>query len=238
MRKTRRYGCERISFVKHKFQVVRLSSFDIEIENREWIKGLIQPTGMAIVKDKLFVVERANLVEIDIPSGKIIKRHTIPSPGFLNDIAVDSEGHIYISDSQRGQILKFNSGQVSTWKSGNEFAQVNGLHCSDGKLYAGFSSDASLREIDLKNGKIRTVTRLDPGAIVDGIETDEKGNILVSDFNGKVFSVSPEGKKTLLIDRTAPKHYCANFAFVPGKNLIVIPSLNDNRVTAYKRNMN
>ena len=206
-----------------------------EIENREWIKGLIQPTGMAIHKNKLFVVERANLVEIDINSGEIIKRHAAPSPGFLNDIAVDSEGHIYISDGQRGQILKFSSGQFSTWKSGAELIQVNGLHCANGKLYAGFSSDASLRSVDLSSGEITTVARLDPGAIVDGIETDEKGNILVSDYNGKVYSVSPEGHKTLLLDSTGPKHYCANFAYIPKKNLLIIPTLSDNRIMAFRR---
>ena len=206
-----------------------------EIESREWIKGLVQPTGMAIHKDKLFVVERANLVEIDIKSGEIVKKHAAPAPGFLNDIAVDSEGNIYVSDGQRGQILKFSGGQFSTWKSGAEFIQVNGLHYANGKLYAGFSSDASLRSIDLSSGDITTVAKLDPGAVVDGIETDEKGNILVSDFNGKVYSVSPKGQKTLLLDSTAPKHYCANFAYIPGKNLLIIPTLSDNRIIAFKR---
>jgi len=206
-----------------------------EIERREWIKGLIQPTGMAMHKDKLFVVERANLVEVDIKSGEIVKRHAAPSAGFMNDIAVDSEGNIYVSDGQRGQILKFSSGQFSTWKSGAELIQVNGLHYANGKLYAGFSSDASLRSIDMSSGEITTVAKLDPGAIVDGIETDERGNILVSDFNGKLYSVSPEGQKTLLLDLTAPKHYCANFAYIPGKNMLIIPTLSDNRVIAFKR---
>jgi len=206
-----------------------------EIENREWIKGLIQPTGMAIHKDKLFVVERANLVEIDIKSGQIVQKHAAPAPGFLNDIAVDSEGNIYITDGRKGQILKFSSGQFSTWKSGEELIQVNGLHYSHGKLYVGFSSDASLRSIDLSSGEIKTIAKLDPGAVVDGIETDEKGNLLVSDFNGKVFSVTPEGQKSLLLDLTAPKHYCANFAYIPGKNLLIIPTLSDNRVIAFKR---
>jgi len=145
------------------------------------------------------------------------------------------KGNIYVSDGQRGQILKFSSGQFSTWKSGAELIQVNGLHYANGKLYAGFSSDASLRSIDLSSGEITTVAKLDPGAVVDGIETDEKGNILVSDFNGKVYSVSPEGQKTLLLDSTAPKHYCANFAYIPGKNLLIIPTLSDNRIIAFKR---
>ena len=90
--------------------------------------------------------------------------------------------------------------------------------------------------MDLKTGEIRTVARLDPGAVVGGIETDEKGNILFSDYNGQIFVVSPEGHKTLLLDSTAPKRYCANFAYVPGKSLLIVPSLTDNRITAFKRN--
>jgi sugar lactone lactonase YvrE len=206
-----------------------------EIEAREWIMGLIQPTGMALFKDKLFVVERASVAEIDISSGQIVKKHAVPSPGFLNDIAIDSEGNIYISDSQKGQILKYSNGEFSTWKSGKEFVQVNGLQYSNGKLYAGCSSDASLRSIDLKSGEIRTMIRLDPGAVVDGIETDEEGNILVSDYNGKIYSVSQEGQKMILLDSTAPRHFCANFAYIPEKKLFIVPSLNDNRVIAYRR---
>lgn len=207
-----------------------------EIETYEWITGLARPAGMAIYQDRLFIVERANLVEVNLPSGQIVNRHAIPAPGFLNDVAVDNEGAVYISDGQKAQILKFSGGQFSTWKSGTEFAQVNGLHYSGGKLYAGVSSDASLKSIDLNSGEMRTVAKLDPGAIVDGIETDEKGNILVSDFNGKVFLVSPEGQKSLLLDSTSPKCYCANFAYVPGKMLLIIPSLSDNRVIAYQKN--
>ncbi|MBN1273864.1 MAG: hypothetical protein JXB26_16495 [Candidatus Aminicenantes bacterium] len=205
-----------------------------EIENLKWIAGLVQPTGMAIHKDKLFVVERAHIAEIDIPAGKIVKKHAAPSPGFLNDIAVDEAGCLYISDSQKGQILKFENGAFSTWKSGNNYAQVNGLQYAHGKLYAGFSSDSSLRSIDVESGEMKTLTVLDPGAIVDGIETDEKGHILVSDYRGKIFAVNQQGQKKLLLDRTAPKQYCANFAYLPEKNLLIVPSLSDNRITAYK----
>jgi sugar lactone lactonase YvrE len=208
-----------------------------ELENLEWIGSLIQPTGMALHRDKLFVVERANVAEIDIPSGQIVKKHPVPSPAYLNDIAVDGDGNIYISDSQKGQILKSSDGQFSVWKGGADYAQVNGLHYSGGKLYAGFSSDATLRSIDLASGEVKTLVKLDPGAVVDGIETDENGNILVSDYRGKIFLVHPDGQKSLLLDSTAPKRYCANFAYIPKKRLLVIPSLNDNRISAFKRSV-
>jgi len=208
-----------------------------EIDNREWITGLVQPTGMAIHHDTLFIVERANLVEVDIPSAQIVKKHPAPAPAFLNDIAVDDQGNIYISDSQKGEIIKFSNGQFSSWKSGPEIAQLNGLQYYAGKLYAGVSADASLKSIDLKNGEIRTIARLDRGANVDGIEADRKGNILVSDFGGKILMVDPKGKTTLLLDSSAPKQYCANFAYIPGKKLLVIPSLVDNRISAFSMDL-
>lgn len=210
---------------------------DGRMEAREWVKGLNRPTGMVLQDDKIFVVERADIAEIDIPSGQIVKRHPVPSPGFLNDIAADGKGVLYISDSQKGQILKFQGGEISTWMSGGEFAGVNGLHFLSGQLYAGFSSDASLRTIDPQSGEIRTVSRLDRGAIVDGVESDTEGNLLVSDYNGKIYRVGQTGRTKLLLDSTAPGHFCANFAYVPGKEILVVPSLNDNRVIAYRLNM-
>jgi len=207
-----------------------------EIDSLEWITGLTRPTGMAVYRNTLFIVERANLIEVDIPSGQIVKRHPAPGPGFLNDIAIDAEGNAYVSDSQKGEILKFSNGKLASWKSGPELSQINGLHCADGRLYAGISADASLKSIDLKSGEIVTIARLGGGANVDGIETDEKGNILVSDFTGRILMVSPEGKMTLLLDTSAPKQYCANFAYIPVKKLLIIPSLPDNCVRAFSWN--
>jgi len=212
-----------------------ISKVDLEgnVVELEWIKGLIQPTGMAIAGDTLFVVERRNLVEIDITSGDM-KKYPISTPGFPNDIAVDENGNIYITDGQARQIKKFISGEFSIWKSGNEFAQVNGIHYSEGKLYVGVAGDSTVKSIDVNTGEMKTIAQLDPGAIIDGMETDEAGNLIVSDYNGKLYLIKTSGEKTLLIDSTAPTQYLANFAYIPGKNLLIIPTLNDNRIIAYK----
>jgi sugar lactone lactonase YvrE len=221
------------NFLSDGTQSVSRLKMNGEIDRFEWIGGLARPTGMAIRRDTLFIVERANMVEVDIPSGRIVKRYPAPASVFLNDIALDADGSAYISDSQKGEILKFSNGQLSSWKSGPELGQVNGLHCANGRLYAGVSADASLKSIDLKSGEIQTVAKLDRGANIDGIEADEKGNILVSDFNGKILLVKPEGKTTLLLDTSAPKRYCANFAYIPGKRMLVIPSFPDNCIRAF-----
>ena len=210
-----------------------ISKVDLEgnVVELEWIKGLSQPTGMAVNDDTLFVVERQNLVEIDIPSGDM-KKYPIPTPGFPNDITIDDDKNIYITDGQTGQIKKFSSSEFSVFKSG--LAQVNGIHYFDGKLYVGVSGDSTVKSIDLITEEITTLAELDPGAVIDGMETDEEGNLLVSDYDGKLYLIKSSEEKILLMDSTAPSQYLANFAYIAGKNQIIIPTLNDNKIIAFR----
>ena len=206
---------------------------DGDILEEEWVTGLANPTGMAMVGDRLFVAEMRTLAEIDIPSGQVVARHTPAGARFLNDIAVDDLENLYMSDGQTARILRFSGGEFSVFKQGPEFAGVNGLHWSGGKLLAGTSGDGRLKAIDPQSGEVTVVAEFVPGTILDGIESDDKRNILLSDFNGKVYLIPLQGQKILLLDTSTSKDMCANFAFVPEKNLMVIPSLNGNTIRAY-----
>jgi DNA-binding beta-propeller fold protein YncE len=219
------------NFYSDTLQFISKVDLDGNVIEMEWIKGLVQPTGMAVNGDTLYVVERQNLVEIDIPSGEM-KKYPIPTPRFPNDIAIDEAGNIYITDGQAGQIKKFSDKKFSIFKNG--FSQVNGIHYFEGKLYVGVSGDSTVKSIDLINGEITTVAELDPGAVIDGMETDEEGNLLVSDYNGKLYLIKASGEKILLMDSTAPSQYLANFAYIPGKNQLILPTLNDNKVIAFR----
>jgi sugar lactone lactonase YvrE len=205
-----------------------------EIETLEWVQGLVRPTGMALQGDKLFVVERANLVEIDLTSGKIVKKYPIPEARFPNDIAIDSAGSIYISDTQRNAVVRFRGGQFETWLQGTEIGNPNGLFVDKNRLLVGASLDGSIKAVDLNDKKIRNLVTLGSGAVMDGIQPDGAGNILISDYNGKIYLVSEMGQKTLLLNTTAPGYFCADFAYVPEKGLLVVPTLADNRLMAFK----
>ncbi|MBM4159661.1 MAG: hypothetical protein FJ217_01035 [Ignavibacteria bacterium] len=204
-----------------------------EVETMEWIPGLVRPTGMCIWKDKLYVVERANLVEIDLESGKIHNKYPIPEARFPNDIAIDADGNMYITDSQRSIVFKFKDGQFEVWLQGSEIGNANGLLVDSNRLLVGASSDGTIKSVDLKDKKISTVVSLGPGSIMDGIKADGKGNLLISDYNGRVFRVSTSGERTLLLNTTVPKYFCADFEYIPEKNLLVIPTLFDNRLMAF-----
>lgn len=214
-------------------QAISKVALDGSIEEMEWITGLYNPLGMAIAGDRLYVVEPRSLVEIDIREANVLGRQSPPQPVFLNDIAIDQSGNIYVSDSGKGTIYKFTDGSFEEWVAGGEINRPNGLHVHRGNLIVGNNGDHSLKSVDLESKEINTIVTLGPG-IIDGVETDRDGNYLVSHWEGKVYRITPEGQKEKILDTTPPEIYCANFAYVADKDLLFIPTFFDNRVIAYK----
>jgi sugar lactone lactonase YvrE len=205
-----------------------------EIDELEWITGLKMPTGMCIFDDRLYAIDRTGLVKIDIESATIVDRYSISGAMFINDIAFDDSGNAYVSDTRRNVIYKFSDGEFEVWLEGGQIIQPNGLCVDRNLLIVGNSGDGALKSVRLSDRTISTVASLGAGSILDGIAADGGGGYIASDYNGRLFRVEPSGKKTLLLNTTTPNHFCADFAYITDKNLIVIPTLYDNRLMAYK----
>jgi sugar lactone lactonase YvrE len=204
-----------------------------EVIEMKWVLGLSNPTGMAWSKGRLIVVERAGIAEVDVETGEVVSRTPIPGARFLNDIAVDGNGAVYVTDSSRHVIVRIKDGSVEEWLSGDAIAQPNGLHIRGGRLFVGTNRDVSVKTVDLGTKEIATLVRFDKG-VIDGIEDDGKGNLLVSLAGGKLFIVTPSGVQDKLLDTTPPGISCANFSYVPDLSLLVVPTLDDNRVMFYR----
>ena len=200
--------------------------------NLKWAEGLRNPTGMAVSKGVLFVVEPTGLAVVEIATGKLLTRHPVPGSAFLNDVAEGPDGALYLSDSRRSVIYRFADLKVEEWLSGPEIARPNGLHVLGNELWVGNNGDGCLKAVDLKTKKIRTAAHLGQG-ILDGIEAERDGSILVSHNEGRLFRVARDGKVTKLLDTTVVGAGLANFAFLPEAGLLVIPTWTDNRVLAY-----
>jgi len=205
-----------------------------EIENPEWIPGIIQPTGMCIYKDKLYVVGRYNLIEIDLETNAISNRFPIPSPVFANDIACDEKGTMYITDGGKGAVYKFEDNKISEWIKSDELMQVNGITTDKNKLYAGTSRDGKIKSIDAGTKEIKTIFSLNAGTIMDGLVKDGQGNLLISDNAGRLFSLSPDGNSELLLNTKSRQISIADFDYIPEKKLLIIPTMTDNKLIAYK----
>ncbi|MBN1211977.1 MAG: SMP-30/gluconolactonase/LRE family protein [candidate division Zixibacteria bacterium] len=207
---------------------------DGEIENPVWVAELDRPLGICLYNDKLYVVERRNLVEINITAAQIENRYPFPSPLLPNDVTVDKNGTFYVSDSRRNCLYRFKDGAFEVWLEGGEISDPNGMCFDKGRLLVGTSGDGCLKEINPVTGEIKNFVCFGIGSFIDGVRSDGNGNYIVSDYNGRVFAVTAEGRKTELLNTTAHKNYCADLEFISDRHLLVIPSFIGNRLTAYK----
>jgi len=204
-----------------------------EVAARQWVTGLNNPTGLAVWKNRLYAVERAGLVEIDIASAKIVKRVAIPGAGMPNDVAVAGNGDIFVSDSRKNSIFKISGDRVEEWLTGPTIAAPNGICVHKEKLVVGSNGDGCLKAVDLATKKVTTLVNLGVGTI-DGIASDRDGNLLVSHNEGRLFRVSADGRGTKILDTTAQQINLADFAYEPGRNMVVFPTFVDSRVAAYR----
>lgn len=212
-----------------------LSRVDLDgtIKQEHWVDGLVRPSGAIVFKNALYVVERHNLVEIDLESGTISKRHPFPEPRFPNDVAVDENGRAYISDSARNVIYRLADGKMEVWLEGDAVSSPNGVWVCGDALIWGNNGDNDLKSAHLETKDITTLAHVGPGGM-DGIASDKDGNILVSQFTGRLFRVSPNGDVTMLLDTSAGGLDLCDFAWVPDQKLLVFPSIRANKLTAYR----
>lgn len=217
----------------NKKQSLSKMSLDGEILEKNWIQGLNNPLGMTIYNDKIYSAERNSIAIIDIENREIIDRIEIPESIFLNDIAIDKKGNIYISDSRKNVIWKYDGTEVTKWLSEDVVPDPNVMYVHNNKLFVGCSGDHYLKSFDLKSKEMALIANLGPG-FIDGFRIDQNGNYLVSLWKGRLFSITPDGKITKIMDTTVPQYYMADFEYIPEKETIYFPTFFDNRVHCYK----
>jgi sugar lactone lactonase YvrE len=209
-------------------------SLDGKIEHLKWATGLNAPKGSDIYGDKLYVSDIDELVEIDLKTGKIQAKYPAAGAKFLNDVADDASGNVYVTDmsSENSAIYKLSQGKMTVWVKGKEIVNPNGLFMEEKRLVVGNSGDGCLKAINLADKKINTIAKVGSG--IDGLRSDGKGNYFVSDWKGKTSLVTASGKIIVLIDTTASKINSADLEYIKSRRLLLIPTFFDNRVAAYE----
>ena len=214
---------------------------DGKVLSAKWVSGLNAPKGLRSHGGRLWVSDIDRLVEIDIAKAKIVA--TIPVPGavFLNDVTCDANGTVYVSDSMISKIYRCREGQVEVFVEGEEYEYPNGLLiegdqlivASWGKPNPDFSTEVPgrLYSLDL-NSKKKSLITTGPFGNLDGLEAVAEGRYLVSDWMaGKVFYVTREGRSRQILQ--LPKG-AADIGYLPGRRLLVVPQMLENKVTAYE----
>ena len=197
------------------------------------------PKGLLISGDTLYVSDIDFIRAFDKKSGDLKREIDLSSlePKFLNDLAMDFNGRIYVTDMGANRIYRIDPTQydkVKLFASGEEFASPNGIRFtkSNGKLLVAMWDTGDLLWVDLF-GKTREYVmkkKLDTG--LDGLDFAEDGSLFVSSFTGgKIFRISNEkGLEELVTGLITP----ADISLDRKNRLILVPSFNGNRVFTLK----
>lgn len=201
---------------------------DGTLKTKEWVSGMSGPKGMVVLDGKLYVADIDELVEIDIEKGEITKKYPAKIASSLNDVDADEDGTVYVSDSNSGKIMALKDGEFSLWHDGAAMGRINGLYAEKDKLYVG--SD-KIYQVDIQTKKVNEILSNCGG--IDGLEKDNDGNFVFSNWPGRIYYVQ-EGKMNELLDTTKEEINTADIDFAKKLNLLLVPTFFDNRVVAYK----
>jgi hypothetical protein len=116
---------------------ISLVSGEGKILEQRWISGLNAPKGMGIYKGILYVSDIDRVAAIDIKSKSILKFYEFPEAKFLNDIAVDQNGVVYISDMMSARVYRIFEGKTETWLDDEMLTGPNGLFVDGDQLLIG-----------------------------------------------------------------------------------------------------
>lgn len=198
-----------------------------------WVTNLNAPKGMRIHKETLWVSDIDHIIAINVKDGSILHKISVPGSAFLNDIAIDNNGVVYVSDMMANKIYKIQDNKPSVFTEGAEVEYPNGLLLQgDDLVVAAWGSrgrKGSLYSVNVKTKKKKSITK--PLGNLDGLEVDTKGNYLVSDWvAGKVFCISKDGNVKLLLHGFKGS---ADIGFIPQQQMLIVPRMKENAVTAY-----
>jgi DNA-binding beta-propeller fold protein YncE len=221
--------------------ISKVSLADGKIISLEWAKGLDAPKGLALAGGKLYTADIDKLVEIDPANGQILNKHEAPGAVFLNDVAADAQGNVYVSDSSTSTIWRLAGGKLEKWIDGPALKFPNGLYVDGDKLIvaawgapgtsAQSSAASNLLTVSLADKKITDLGNGTPVGNLDGIEPLGH-DFLVTDWPaGAVYRIDRKGKATQLLDLDQGS---ADIGYVPNTGLLLIPMMMSDKLIAYK----
>ena len=156
-------------------------------------------------------VKGSALKGFDLATGQGKLSAQLPGPKTLcNDIAVGSDGSVYVTNTAAPQILRLRPGsqQLEVWATDPAFTPpakgggLDGLSFGpDGNLYVDTFTKAELFRVEVKDGRAGTITKLQPSQpliLTDALRPDPQGGFLMIEGSGKLDHLTIDGDKATI----------------------------------------
>jgi hypothetical protein len=191
-----------------------------------WITGLNAPKGLGRYGNRMYVADISNVIVIDVSKGKIIKKIPVEGATGLNDIAVNSKGIVYTSDSKQGKIWRIENDAPSLYL--DNIKGVNGLKAINDNLI--FAEGKFLKKANAQK-QITQIAEVPQS--IDGIEAVGNGDFIVTAWIGYIFYVTAAGHVETLLNSTSEKMNTADIGFDKVTRILYVPTFNAKKIIAY-----
>jgi hypothetical protein len=201
---------------------------DGKIIDANWVTGLDAPKGLGKFGNTLYAADLTQVDVIDIPTAKVVKRIPVPGAMFLNDITVDANGIVYVSDTRLAKVFRIENGTATEYLS--NLKNANGVLAVNNDVY--ILASGTLYKADA-NKKLTIITNgMDEST--DGVEQVSGGDFIVSSWNGIVYYVKQNGIKETLFDTRAQKISSADIGYDAQNKIIYVPTFFGKSIVAYQ----
>ncbi|MBE8721387.1 SMP-30/gluconolactonase/LRE family protein [Sphingobacterium pedocola] len=202
-------------------------NLDGSLKQADWITGLNAPKGLALYRDLLYIADISSVVVVDVVTGNIVNEIEIAESTFLNDVTVDDNGVVYVSDTRQNKIFQIKGSRYTLYM--DNVPSVNGLKFVNDNLYA--LAGPELWKIDANKNKTVLATGFEKGG--DGLEPVGNGDFLVTCWAGLIYYVRADGSFQKMLDVQGNMN-TADLGYNPKEQILYIPTFNSNSVVAYK----
>lgn len=201
---------------------------DGKVIMKNWVTGLTSNKGSALYNGMLYTAETAAVAVIDVEKATVVKRIPVEGAQMLNDLAMDSKGVIYVTDTRAAKVYRIENDKPVVYLDSMQGA--NGLLTVNADLYV--LTSTSVRKVDAR----KTVTMIAEGfeSGLDGIVMVAQNEFIISNYKGILYYLNADGTKEILSDTRASRIMANDISYDSKTKTLYVPSFGTNRIFAYK----
>ncbi len=205
-------------------------NLDGTVNEQHWADGLNAPKGIVVHGGQIVVSDLDRIVFIDIETANITLIVEVPEAVFLNDVAISPSGAVLVSDSGRSMIVELSNAGLGDGWTDPRLAGANGLLTDGDRIFVNTMNGQELLMTSEADRSLSLIA--DDLGEADGIAVLSDGSFLVSEWPGRIFSVSPRGEVETLVDTREERILINDFLLVG--DVLIVPNLLPGTLTAYR----
>jgi len=153
----------------------------------------------------------------------------MPGAVALNDVAVNEEGRVLVTDTGGNQIFQVADGEISLWDE--EVESPNGIMDFNNRVYVSQWNPRCIRIYDKSREVDFPMSYSIPEA--DGFDFINQYGFIVSSWGGEVRIVDYVGNKKLILDTRNEGIQAADIFYIEELNLLLVATFDHDRIMAY-----